>query len=452
MFAQRQAQVAVIFHHFPTGRHRFQVRRGFGHFRLDRSLPSVRGREKRQRRFPKGLDGPERLAPFQPQRRAEGVGLGQADQAGGGRGRAAPEIVHGGEGTVRPRRRDAGRVSIGEASHHPQAQPHGETTVAGLFEGAVPAAGVDTGGADLDAVFPGVADDLRRGVEAHGLSVQEGGAEDVRVMTLEPGRGIGDQGEGGGVAFRKAVGAEALKLAEGLFRELGRIAALDHAPHQLVLEVADPARELERGHGAAKLVGLGGGEAGAFNGDPHGLLLEEGNAKGLAQHLLQLGPGIVDRLAAFATPQIRMDHVALDGTGPDDGHLDDQIIEGARLDPRQHGHLGAAFDLEDAQGVGLSDHGVGQGVLSRNGRQVEGDALMFGQEIEAAFHAAQHAEGQDVDLHELQGVDVVLVPFDDLAILHRRRLDGNQVVQAVVGKDEAAGVLAKVSREADKLS
>jgi len=42
-----------------------------------------------------------------------------------------------------------------------------------------------------------------------------------------------------------------------------------------------------------------------------------------------------------------MDHVTLDWAGPDDRHLNDQIIEGARLDPRQHGHLGAALDLED---------------------------------------------------------------------------------------------------------
>src|SRR5690606_32067036 len=101
---------------------------------------------------------------------------------------------------------------------------------------------------------------------------------------------------------------------------------------------------------AAKLVGLGGGEAGAFYRDPHGLLLEKGDAEGLAQHLLQLGPGIVDRLAAFTATQIGVDHVALDRTGPDDGRLDDQIIEGARLDPRQHGHLGAALDLEKRLG------------------------------------------------------------------------------------------------------
>lgn len=77
---------------------------------------------------------------------------------------------------------------------------------------------------------------------------------------------------------------------------------------------------------------------------------------------------------------------------------------------------------------------------------------MFRQHVEAALHVTQHAEGEDIDLHELQGVDVVLVSFEDLAILHRRRLEGRQVAQAVAGKDKAAGVLAQVARETDQLA
>ena len=77
---------------------------------------------------------------------------------------------------------------------------------------------------------------------------------------------------------------------------------------------------------------------------------------------------------------------------------------------------------------------------------------MLGQEVEAALHAAEHAERQHIDLHELEDVDVVLVPFDDLAILHRRRLDRDQVVQSIPGQDEAAGVLAEMARGADQLA
>ena len=77
---------------------------------------------------------------------------------------------------------------------------------------------------------------------------------------------------------------------------------------------------------------------------------------------------------------------------------------------------------------------------------------MLGQQIEAALHAGEHAERQAVDLHEVQGVDVVLVPFDDLAVVHRGRLDRHQFVEPVVGQDEAAGMLREMARRADQLA
>ena len=70
------------------------------------------------------------------------------------------------------------------------------------------------------------------------------------------------------------------------------------------------------------------------------------------------------------------------------------------------------------------------------------------EQVEAALHAGQHAERQAIDLHELQRVDVVLVPFDDLAVLHRRRLDRHQFVEPVAGQHEAAGMLREMARRA----
>ena len=56
--------------------------------------------------------------------------------------------------------------------------------------------------------------------------------------------------------------------------------------------------------------------------------------------------GNTDALTAAAS-QVRMDHVALDRSGPDDRHLHDQIVEGAGFQARQHRHLRSRFDLED---------------------------------------------------------------------------------------------------------
>ncbi len=71
----------------------------------------------------------------------------------------------------------------------------------------------------------GVAHQLGRSVEPHRLGVEQRAGEDVRVAALHPGRGIDQKREGGGVALRKAVGAEALDLLEAIFGEFLRVAA-----------------------------------------------------------------------------------------------------------------------------------------------------------------------------------------------------------------------------------
>lgn len=53
---------------------------------------------------------------------------------------------------------------------------------------------------------------------------------------------------------------------------------------------------------------------------------------------------------------------------------------------------------------------------------------------------------------EAQQVDIVLVPLDDLAVLHGGRLDRHEFVQAVVGQHETAWMLGKVARRIDELA
>ena len=153
---------------------------------------------------------------------------------------------------------------------------------------AIPPAGIDAHRPHLDAMLARVADDLGGGVEAHRLGIEQRGAEDVGMMAFHPGRGVGDLGEAGGMAFRKAVAAEALDLLEGALGEILRVAVRDHAVDHLVAKRADAAGRLERRHRPAQRVGLGRGEAGADDRHLHRLLLEERHAQGLLQHLLQL--------------------------------------------------------------------------------------------------------------------------------------------------------------------
>ena len=71
--------------------------------------------------------------------------------------------------------------------------------------------------------------------------------------------------------------------------------------------------------------------------------------------------------------------------------------------------------------------------------------------VERAAHAREHAEREHVDLQQAERVEVVLVPLDDGAVVHRGVLDRHQAVEAVARDHEAARVLRQVAREADHL-
>ena len=108
-----------------------------------------------------------------------------------------------------------------------------------------------------------------------------------------------------------------------------------------------------------------------------------------------------------------MHHVALDRAGPDDRHLDDQVVELRGPEARQHVHLRPALHLEDAEAVGAAEHGIGLRVVLRHGLQGQPRAAMQVDQVEGAADAGQHAEAQHIDLEDPQRLDVVLVPFDD---------------------------------------
>ncbi len=57
---------------------------------------------------------------------------------------------------------------------------------------------------------------------------------------------------------------------------------------------------------------------------------------------------------------------------------------------------------------------------------------------------------EHVDLEDAERVEIVLVPLDDGAVLHRRVLDRHQLVEPAARDDEAADMLRQVAREADR--
>ena len=52
-------------------------------------------------------------------------------------------------------------------------------------------------------------------------------------------------------------------------------------------------------------------------------------------------------------------------------------------------------------------------------------------QVEGLADAGQHAQRQHIHLHDRQGVQIVLVPFDEIAVVHRGGADGHGPVQLV---------------------
>ena len=72
-------------------------------------------------------------------------------------------------------------------------------------------------------------------------------------------------------------------------------------------------------------------------------------------------------------------------------------------------------------------------------------------QVEAFADAGQHAEREHVDLEDAELVDVVLVPFDEGAVVHRAIADRHRLGQRPLGQDEAADMLRQMARHADQL-
>ena len=66
---------------------------------------------------------------------------------------------------------------------------------------------------------------------------------------------------------------------------------------------------------------------------------------------------------------------------------------------------------------------------------------MLPQQDKGPADAAEHTERQHIHLQQAERVEIVLVPFNDGAPLHRRRADRTQMVEPPTGDDEAANML-----------
>ena len=141
------------------------------------------------------------------------------------------------------------------------------------------------------------------------------------------------------------------------------------------------------------------------------------------------------------------------GPGAHDGDLDDEIVEARGL------AAAAASTAARATRSGTRRRCRRAGTSRRrrdlrpgcpaSAARCRGTATII---VERAADRGEHAERQAVDLEQAHRVEVVLVPLDDRAVLHRRVLDRHHALEQAARDDEAADVLRQVAREAHELA
>ena len=250
------------------------------------------------------------------------------------------------------------------------------------------------------------------------------------------------------MAFREAEIGERLQL---LVDPVGHLAG-DAVPlaHAVVEPAAQPAHPLGRPlgpHRPAQLVGLGGGEAGAVDRELHELLLKQRDAERFSQRGLHRWMVVGDGSLAVAALDVGVHRSALNRSRPDQRHLDDQVVEHPGLQPRQRGHLRAGLHLEHADGIGALQHLVHRGLGQVEFGQVDVDALVLGHQVDDVVQRREHAETEQVELHQTDCRAVVFVPLQHAAVLHPRPLHRAHVGDRPVADHHAAGVDAHVPRQ-----
>ena len=142
-----------------------------------------------------------------------------------------------------------------------------------------------------------------------------------------------------------------------------------------------------------------------------------------------------------------MDGATLDRPGPDDRHLDGQVLDVLGPRARQHLHLRAALDLEDAGRLGGADPPVDLGVVERDPREIDPLVADPGDLGDGPLDRGEHPEAEQVDLQEAGVGARVLVPLRDLPARHGRRHDRAEVGQRPGRQHHPAGVLGGMTRQ-----
>ena len=146
-----------------------------------------------------------------------------------------------------------------------------------------------------------------------------------------------------------------------------------------------------------------------------------------------------------------MHHIALNGTGANDGDFNDKIIKCARAHTRQEIHLRAALDLKDAECVRDTEHIIDFGVFLRNRRQCVRLAFPRAQKMKGLADTGQHTEGEDINFQHTNFINIILIPLNDGAVCHGGILNRAHLIKTARCDNKAANMLREMPRKTDNL-
>ena len=218
----------------------------------------------------------------------------------------------------------------------------------------------------------------------------------------------------------KTILPEALDLPEYLPGKLFLITALTHTLDQFVLERSKSTAPFPGRHCAPELVGFTGSKAGSDNRQLHDLLLEDRHPQRPLQYTFDGVTRVIDSLLAVSPSQVRVHHVALNGSGPNNRNLDNKIVVTPWPETRQHRHLCARLDLEYAHRVTATNHVVDKRVFCWHRRQCQLTTVELTNQIEATTNRGQHPEPEHIHFEQTEIFEIHLLPLDNGAIRHRR--------------------------------
>ena len=271
-------------------------------------------------------------------------------------------------------------------------------------------------------------------------------------MHLEPGGLVGDQGVRRRVRLVEAVLGELLHQVE----DLRRGARVDAALGRAGLELGALLRHflgLLLAHRAAQQVGAAQRIAGQDLGDLHHLFLVHDDAVGGRQHRLQrrvrethLGHAVL-AVHPFAV------HPAAQRAGAEQRGQRDDVLEGVGPGALEQLAHAARFELEHGDGVAAREQFVARLVGERQGGDVErrlaGGGAAGVDRLHRPVDDRQRAQAEEVELHQADRLDVVLVELGDrVAPPAMAVVFGEQRAEVLqrAGRDHhAAGVLAGVA-------